>query len=81
MKLFHYRYTLFVIFAFISLILTIGGCAPKQRAPVSTLDTPEHHVFTGMKLLETGKLSDADSKICPKQRSWPRARMKRHGFI
>ncbi|RLB25117.1 MAG: hypothetical protein DRG73_02655 [Deltaproteobacteria bacterium] len=63
MKLFHYRYTLFVIFAFISLILTIGGCAPKQRAPVSTLDTPEHHVFTGMKLLETGKLSDAEREF------------------
>jgi tetratricopeptide (TPR) repeat protein len=63
MKFFYYRYTCFIVLAFISLILAIGGCAPKLRAPVSTLDTPEHHVFTGMKLLETGKLSDAEREF------------------
>jgi len=63
MKFFHHRYTFFVLLAFISLILTIGGCAPKARAPVSALDTSEHHVFTGMKLLESGKLSDAEREF------------------
>ncbi|MBW1858271.1 MAG: hypothetical protein JRI42_08380, partial [Deltaproteobacteria bacterium] len=63
MKLFNYRYTFFIILAFISLILILGGCAPKARAPASILDTPEHHVFTGMKLLERDKLSDAEREF------------------
>jgi len=63
MKIFHHRYTFFITFIFFSLILAFGGCAPKARAPVSTLDTPEHHVFTGMKLLESGKLSDAEREF------------------
>ncbi|UCG80392.1 MAG: hypothetical protein JSV60_10605 [Desulfobacterales bacterium] len=35
------------------------GCAPKVRAPESLLDTPEHHVQSGMKLLKLGKYDDA----------------------
>jgi tetratricopeptide (TPR) repeat protein len=35
------------------------GCALKVRAPESLLDTPEHHVQSGMKLLKLGKYDDA----------------------
>ena len=45
------------------LILIIGGCAPKERAPIAILHTPEHHVVSGMKLLESGKLSDAEREF------------------
>jgi len=35
------------------------GCSPKPRAPESVLDTPEHHVTSGMKLLNKNYLLDA----------------------
>ena len=38
---------------------SLQGCAPKVRAPESLLDTPEHHVQSGMKLLKLGKYDDA----------------------
>ena len=63
MKRFGYRFTSFVLFAFYSLILIAGGCAPKARVPISTLDTPEHHVLSGMKLLESGWLLDAEREF------------------
>ena len=65
MKHFNYkfRFTFFILLAFISFILITGGCAPKARPPVTTLDTPEHHVFSGMKLLENGKLLDAEREF------------------
>ena len=40
-------------------IFSLQGCAPKVRAPESLLDTPEHHVQNGMKLLKLGKYDDA----------------------
>ena len=40
-------------------LLFIGACAPKARKAVSALDTPEHHVFSGMKLLEKENYDDA----------------------
>jgi len=40
-------------------IFSLLGCAPKVRAPESLLDTPEHHVQNGMKLLKLGKYDDA----------------------
>lgn len=65
MKYFNYRFklTFFILLASIPFILITGGCAPKARLPVSTLDTPEHHFFSGMKLLEIGKLSDAEREF------------------
>jgi len=51
------------LLGFISFILITGGCAPKARPPVSILDTPEHHVFSGMKLLESCKLLDAEREF------------------
>lgn len=41
------------------LLLTFTGCGPKPMAPQAELDTPEHHVANGNKLLKTGKLEDA----------------------
>ena len=63
MKRFSFRLTSFVFLAFFSFILIIGGCAPKARPVISTLDTPEHHVFSGMRLLESGKLLDAEREF------------------
>jgi len=63
MKRFSNMYISFVFLAFFSFILIIGGCAPKARRLISALDTPEHHVFSGMKLLESGKLFDAEREF------------------
>jgi len=35
------------------------ACGPKAVAPKAELDTPEHHVANGKKLLNAGKLDDA----------------------
>ena len=40
-------------------LLFIGACAPTARKAASALDTPEHHVFSGMKLLEKENYDDA----------------------
>ena len=40
-------------------IFSLQGCAPKVRAPESLLDTPEHHVQSGMKLLKSGRYDSA----------------------
>lgn len=42
--------------------LTIS-CAPKARKPVSEMDTPEHHAFTGLKLLGEVKYSEAEREF------------------
>jgi len=62
-KHFNCRFAFFLFLAFISFITINAGCAPKARLPVSALGTPEHHVFTGMKLLEAGKLLDAEREF------------------
>ncbi|UCF73213.1 MAG: S-layer homology domain-containing protein [Deltaproteobacteria bacterium] len=63
MKHFNCTCAFFLFLAFISFIMINAGCAPKARLPVSALGTPEHHVFTGMKLLEAGKLLDAEREF------------------
>lgn len=40
-------------------LLFAGACGPKPRKAVSVLDAPEHHVFSGVKLLNNGKYEDA----------------------
>ena len=40
-------------------IFFLQGCAPKVRPPESLLDTPEHHVQSGMKLLKLGRYDNA----------------------
>lgn len=44
-------------------LLFLGACGPKARKAVSALDTPEHHVFSGMKLLDKGKYEDAKGEF------------------
>jgi tetratricopeptide (TPR) repeat protein len=43
--------------------LTVGvlviSCNPKAQQPLSRLDTPEHHTFAGVVLLNQGKFTDA----------------------
>jgi tetratricopeptide (TPR) repeat protein len=63
MKFVTYRHTYFTILTFIFLIMATSGCALNSMVPVGTLNTPEHHVFTGMKLMENGKLSDAEREF------------------
>ena len=41
----------------------INGCAPKAKIPITTLDTPEHHVLIGMKFLQIGKIKDAEREF------------------
>ena len=44
-------------------VLTAGvlmiSCGPKAQQPLSQLDTPEHHTFTGIRLLNQEKFADA----------------------
>jgi len=58
----NYRRTLIIL-----VVITIGAflfsCAPKERKPVSQLDTPEHHTYTGMKLMDQGKYGDAQREF------------------
>ena len=48
---------------FLMVFLLMAGCGPAPRVPVSQLDTPEHHVFTGMKLLGQEKYDDAQREF------------------
>ena len=40
-------------------VFSLYGCAPKVRPSESVLDTPKHHVQSGMKLIAIGKCDDA----------------------
>jgi tetratricopeptide (TPR) repeat protein len=59
----HCRCGFLSVLPLLFLILIISGCAPKESVPISILHTPEHHVVTGMKLLESGKLLDAEREF------------------
>ena len=50
-----------LIFPFIlcAVVLSLISCGPKARVAVSQLDTPGHHTFTGLKLLDQEKYADA----------------------
>ncbi|MCX5851213.1 MAG: hypothetical protein NT072_04050 [Deltaproteobacteria bacterium] len=47
----------------IAAAITIGACAHPERQPLSQLDTPEHHTYTGMRLLNQGKYDDAEREF------------------
>ena len=47
----------------IATAITIGACAHPERQPLSQLDTPEHHTYTGMRLLNQGKYDDAEREF------------------
>lgn len=52
------RTIIFLLIIGVSAFFLIS-CTQKERVAVSQLDTPGHHTYTGLKLLELGKHSDA----------------------
>jgi tetratricopeptide (TPR) repeat protein len=48
-----------MFFVVIALGFFIISCGAKAVKPVSEMDTPEHHFYTGMKFLDQGKYPDA----------------------
>jgi len=48
-----------MFFVVIALGFFIVSCGAKAVKPVSEMDTPEHHFYTGMKFLDQGKYPDA----------------------
>jgi len=59
----HRRNKVLLLVVFIMGILLIAGCGQVPRIPVSQLDKPEHHVFTGMRLLDQEKYADAQREF------------------
>lgn len=53
-------FSLIILFA---AVLLIVACGPKARQPVGQLDTPQHHVYTGVKLLDQEKYADAQREF------------------
>jgi Tfp pilus assembly protein PilF len=51
--------TLISLFILCAGVLFLISCGPKARVAVSQLDTPGHHTFTGLKLLDQEKYTDA----------------------
>ena len=56
------RRSLFMVLIFVAVALIIS-CAPKAVKPVGEMDTPEHHFYTGMKLLDQGKYAAAQEEF------------------
>lgn len=52
--------TYFMLFTAILLLIS---CGPKARVPTSQLDTPEHHTYTGLRLLDQAKYGDAQREF------------------
>ena len=59
MKTKHRMIIAVLIGVWLTAIFSLQGCAPKIRPPETLLDTPEHHVQSGMKLLGLGRYDDA----------------------
>ncbi len=55
--------TVFSFFMFFVAILLVVSCGPKARAPITQLDTPEHHTYTGSRLLSQEKYADAQREF------------------
>ena len=53
----------FTIFMFFAAAMIAFSCAPKDRVAESQLDTPEHHAYTGLKLLGEEKYADAQREF------------------
>lgn len=59
---FFWRRSLPVIIG-LALIFSLASCAPKPRQQVSQLDTPQHHTFTGIRLLNQGNYAEAEKSF------------------
>jgi len=55
--------SVFSFFMFFMAILLVASCGPKTRAPITQLDTPEHHTYTGVRLLSQEKYADAQREF------------------
>ena len=53
----------FTIFMFFAAVMLIVSCGPKARIQTSQLDTPEHHTYTGLKLLSEENYVDAQREF------------------
>jgi len=51
------------LFTFFACVLLLVSCAPKERVASSQLDTPAHHTYTGLKLIEQEKYVDAQREF------------------
>ena len=59
----HTYWKLWTLMALLGISLAVFvGCA-KERAPESVMDTPEHHVFNGMKSFDKGELNEAQREF------------------
>jgi tetratricopeptide (TPR) repeat protein len=47
----------------ISIGLFVSGCVEAQRPPETILDSPEHHVVNGYKLIEKSMINDAEREF------------------
>lgn len=47
----------------ITVVFFLLSCAKVERKPLSYLDTPEHHTYTGLKLMSQGKYPDAEREF------------------
>lgn len=56
-------HNLFVLLIVITIGAFVFSCAPEARKPLSQLDTPEHHTYTGLKLLNQGKYQYAEREF------------------
>ncbi|HSR13953.1 MAG TPA: hypothetical protein VLS90_21070, partial [Thermodesulfobacteriota bacterium] len=56
-----------ILFAIFAIVIAAGlifsSCSKAPRKPEAALDTPEHHVFTGNKLLDKGDLAGAQREF------------------
>lgn len=48
-----------ILYLSVVLLCLLAACGPKAEAPRAELDTPQHHVKNGNKLLENGKMDAA----------------------
>ena len=54
---------LFLIVAILAAVFLTISCGPKAVKPVGEMDTPDHHVSTGMKLLDQGQYPQAQGEF------------------
>jgi hypothetical protein len=52
-----------MVLIFVAVGALIISCAPKSVKPVGEMDTPEHHFYTGMKLLDQGRYAAAQEEF------------------
>ena len=54
---------LFVFVAILAAVFLTISCGPKAVKPVGEMDTPDHHVSTGIKLLDQGQYPQAQGEF------------------